>query len=306
VPGLDRVLSFDSLTHWPSETARAHRAAVDAMKIKQKVGAVQMATGPNVSANLFEAERLIREAAEGGAGLVVLPENFAFMGRRGEDQIALREEDRKGQLQAFLSRVAQQYGVWLVGGTIPMVARDSARVRAACLVFDERGQRVGRYDKIHLFDVCLPGVDERYQESATIEPGKEVLVLESPFGRLGIAVCYDLRFPEMFRQMLDERMEILAIPAAFTAITGKAHWETLVRARAIENLAYVVAAAQGGFHLNGRETHGHSMVVDPWGTVLAQVPRGTGFICCAVDREFQGSVRRNFPTIDHRRLKCGS
>jgi nitrilase len=279
--------------------------AVNPMKTKLKVGAVQMATGPNVNSNLFEAERLIKEAAEGGAGLVVLPENFAFMGKRGEDQFPLREEDGSGPLQGFLSRVAQQNGVWLVGGTIPLVAQDGGRVRAACLVFDERGQRVARYDKMHLFDVCLPGVDERYQESATIEPGESVVVIDSPFGRLGVAVCYDLRFPELFRQMLDEGMEILVIPSAFTAITGKAHWETLVRARAIENLAYVVAAAQGGFHLNGRETHGHSMVVDPWGTVLAQVPRGTGFICCPLDREFQGTVRRNFPTIQHRRLKCG-
>jgi nitrilase len=278
--------------------------AVTAMKTKLKVGAVQMATGPNVNANLFEAERLIKEAAEGGAGLVVLPENFAFMGKRGEDQLPLREAEGSGPLQAFLSRVAQQMGVWLVGGTVPLVAKDARRVRAACLVFNERGQRVARYDKIHLFDVSLPGVDERYQESATIEPGASVVVIDSPFGRLGLAICYDLRFPELFRQMLDEGVELLAIPSAFTAITGKAHWETLVRARAIENLAYVVAAAQGGFHLNGRETHGHSMVVDPWGTVLAQVPRGTGFICCPLDREFQGSVRRNFPAIDHRRLKC--
>ena len=274
------------------------------MTSRKKVGAVQMATGPNVNANLFEAERLIKEAAQNGAGLVVLPENFAFMGKRGEDQLPLREDTAGGPLQAFLSRVAKQNGVWLVGGTIPMLAHDRGRVRAACLVFNDQGQPVARYDKIHLFDVSLPGVDERYHESATIESGEGVLVIDSPFGRLGIAVCYDLRFPELFRRMLDDGMEMLAVPSSFTAITGKAHWETLVRARAIENLAYVVAAAQGGFHLNGRETHGHSMVVDPWGTVLAQVPRGPGVICCPVDREFQGSVRRNFPTIDHRRLKC--
>jgi len=274
------------------------------MNEKLKVGAVQMATGPNVSANLFEAERLVKEAAQGGAGLVVLPENFAFMGKRGEDQLPLREQDGDGPLQGFLSRVAQQNAIWLVGGTIPLISEDGGRVRAASLVFDASGERVARYDKMHLFDVCLPGVDECYQESATIEPGQTVTVMDSPFGRLGLAVCYDLRFPEFFRQMLDKGVEILAIPSAFTAITGKAHWEILVRARAIENLAYVVAAAQGGFHLNGRETHGHSMVVDPWGTVLAQVPRGAGFICCPLDREFQGSVRRNFPTIEHRRLKC--
>jgi nitrilase len=163
---------------------------------------------------------------------------------------------------------------------------------------------VGRYDKIHLFDVSLPGTGERYQESATIEPGGDVVVIGSPFGRLGVAVCYDLRFPELFRSMLDGGMEVRAIPACFTALTGKAHWETLVRARAIENLAYVIAAGQGGYHISGRETHGHSMVVDPWGTVLAQVPRGTGSICCPLDLDYQASVRRNFPTLEHRRLKC--
>ncbi|GAB0148600.1 MULTISPECIES: carbon-nitrogen hydrolase family protein [Marichromatium] len=274
------------------------------MNAKPKVGAVQMATGPNVSANLFEAERLIKEAAEGGAQLVVLPENFAFMGKRDQDQLTLREEDGEGPLQAFLARVAKQYGVWLVGGTIPMVAEDSSKVRAACMVYDDQGQRVARYDKIHLFDVSLPEVDERYHESAAIEAGDEVVVIDSPLGRLGVAVCYDLRFPEMFRKMLDRGVEILVVPSAFTAITGKAHWETLVRARAIENLVYVVAAAQGGFHINGRETHGHTMIVDPWGSVLAQVPRGAGSICCPVDEEFLESVRRNFPTIEHRRLKC--
>ena len=263
-----------------------------------------MATGLNVNANLFEAERLVRTARDQGAGLVVLPENFAFMGKRDQDQLGLREEDGDGPLQTFLARLAKQMGVWLVGGTIPLVARDAGKVRAACLIYDDQGKRVGRYDKVHLFDVRLPGGDEQYQESATIEAGDAVVVLDSPFGRMGVAVCYDLRFPEMFRQMLDRGMELLVIPSAFTAITGKAHWETLVRARAIENLVYVVAAAQGGFHINGRETHGHSMIVDPWGTVLAQVPRGAGHICCVLDKDYQDSVRRNFPTIDHRRLKC--
>ena len=154
------------------------------------------------------------------------------------------------------------------------MAHDPGRVRAACLVYDERGRRVARYDKIHLFDVSLPGADERYEESAAIEPGDATLVLDSPFGRLGVAVCYDLRFPEQFRRMLDAGMELVALPASFTALTGKAHWETLVRARAIENLAYVVAAAQGGYHINGRETHGHSMIVDPWGSHPGPGPAG--------------------------------
>ncbi|MBK1694995.1 acyltransferase [Chromatium weissei] len=275
------------------------------MSIKQKLSAVQMATGPNVNANLCEAERLIKEAVDNGAKLVVLPENFAFMGQHDQDQLAQREIDGEGPLQTFLSRIAKQQRIWLVGGTIPMTAQNANKVRAACLVYNDQGERVGRYDKIHLFDVTLPGADERYHESATVEAGDQVMVIDSPFGRLGVVVCYDLRFPELFRTLLNAGVEVLAIPASFTAITGKAHWETLVRARAIENLAYVVAAAQGGFHLNGRETHGHSMIVDPWGTVLAQVPRGRGVICCAIDREFQDSVRRNFPTIHHRRLKCG-
>lgn len=290
------------------------------MKTMRKLAAVQMASGPNVDANLLEAERLIQDAAAGGAGLVVLPENFAFMGKRIQDLIPLAEADGEGPLQAFLAGVAAKYGVWLVGGTVPLVARAGGhaggagaapgrvaqtpeRVRAACLVFDERGRRVARYDKIHLFDVSVPGVEERYEESAAIEPGDATLVIDSPFGRLGVAVCYDLRFPEQFRLMLDDGMELVAIPSSFTAITGKAHWETLVRARAIENLVYVVAAAQGGYHINGRETHGHSMIVDPWGTILAEVPRGTGVICAQLDTDYLQSVRRNFPVIAHRRLK---
>jgi predicted amidohydrolase len=271
---------------------------------RPRIAAVQMTTGAGLSANLAEAERLTREVAETGGALVVLPENFAFMGKRERDVLSLRERDGEGRLQSFLSEVSARYGIWLVGGTIPLVAGDADHVRAASLVFNDRGERVARYDKIHLFDVDVPGADERYRESSVIEPGEDVIVLDSPFGRLGLAVCYDLRFPEMFRQMLDSGVELLTVPAAFTAVTGRAHWETLVRARAIENLVYVVAAAQGGHHVNGRETHGHSMIVDPWGSVLAESRRGTGSICCSLDRDFQTAVRRNFPAIEHRRLKC--
>ena len=272
---------------------------------RTKIAAVQMATGPNVGANLLETERLVAEAAESGAGLVVLPENFAFMGKRDQDQLALCEADGDGPLQDFLARTARKYGVWLVGGTIPMNARDAGKVRTACLLFNESGERMARYDKMHLFDVHLLDADERYVESATIEPGTEIVVMDSPFGRLGLAVCYDLRFPEMFRAMLDGGVEVLAVPSSFTAITGKAHWDVLVRARAIENLAYVVAADQGGYHINGRETHGHSMIVDPWGSVLAQVPRGNGVVSCMLDQDYQTTVRRTFPALDHRRLRCG-
>ena len=268
-----------------------------------KVAAIQMATSPNVSANLLEAERLIGEAVDSGAGLVVLPENFAFMGEQDKEMLTLSEEDYGGPLQGFLSQMAKRYGIWLVGGTIPLQAtQGGSKIRAACLVYDDEGRQVARYDKIHLFDVHLMETDERYVESNTIEPGNKAVVVDTPFGRLGVAVCYDLRFPELFRKLLEQGAEIFVVPSAFTAMTGKAHWETLVRARAIENLAFVVAAAQGGYHINGRETHGHSMIVDPWGTVLAQVPRGTGHVCVSLDREYQQTIRRTFPTIDHRRL----
>lgn len=271
---------------------------------KPRIAAIQMATGPNVGANLLETERLVAEAVESGAGLVVLPENFAFMGKHERDMIALREPYDDGPLQDFLGQLARKFGIWLVGGTVPLQVQDPDKVRAACLLFDAQGRRVARYDKIHLFDVHLVDADERYMESAAIESGDQVVVVDSPFGRLGLAVCYDLRFPELFRAMLDQEMELLAIPSSFTAITGKAHWEVLVRARAVENLAYVVAAAQGGYHISGRETQGHSMIVDPWGTVLAQVPRGNGTISSLLDRDYQATIRRTFPTIRHRRLVC--
>ncbi len=271
---------------------------------RSKVAAIQMASGPNVDANLLEAGRLVTEAAESGAGLVVLPENFAFMGQRERDKCALREKDSSGPLQQFLSQLAKRLGIWLVGGTIPLEAKDPNKVRAACLVYDDQGQRVARYDKVHLFDVNLVETGERYIESETIEPGQGTVVLDTPFGRLGLAICYDLRFPEFFRCMQDQGLEIIALPAAFTAITGRAHWETLVRARAIENLCYVIAAAQGGFHVNGRETYGHSMIVDPWGSILSQLPSSAGFVSSQLNMEYLATTRRNFPSLTHRQLSC--
>lgn len=269
-----------------------------------KVAAVQMASGPNTTANLIETERLIGLSAEAGAGLIVLPENFAFMGQQDRDLLRLAEDDGDGQLQDFLAKMARRYGVWLVGGTVPIRTDDPERVRSAALIYSAQGDRVARYDKLHLFDAVLPGGDERYQESATIAPGEQSPVVDTPFGRLGVLICYDLRFPETARRMVDSGLEILAVPAAFTAQTGKAHWEILVRARAVENLAYVIAAAQGGFHLSGRETYGHSMVVDPWGNVLAEVARGVGQVCCTLDRDRQAFLRKTFPVLEHRRLKC--
>ncbi|MCF6354447.1 MAG: carbon-nitrogen hydrolase family protein [Candidatus Polarisedimenticolaceae bacterium] len=273
-------------------------------EIQNKIAAIQMASGPNVGANLLEAERLVVDAADAGAGLVVLPENFAFMGETEQDKLALRERDGEGPMQDFLAQIAKRLGIWLVGGTVPLEADDPNKIRAACMVYDDQGKRVARYDKIHLFDVNLVEANERYSESETIEPGEKAVVLDTPFGRLGIAVCYDLRFPEMFRHMLDEGMDILALPASFTAITGKAHWEILVRARAVENLCYMIAAAQGGFHINGRETYGHSMIVGPWGTLLAELPSGAGAVTAPLDIEGLRSIRRSFPALDHRQLYC--
>lgn len=269
-----------------------------------RVAAVQMASGPNVGANLIEAGRLISRAADAGAELVVLPENFAIMGMSERDKVGIREADGRGPIQDFLAEQADKHRVWIVGGTVPLAAEAESKVRAACLLYDERGTRVARYDKVHLFDVHLDESGENYEESETIEPGRDVVVVDTPFGRLGLAVCYDLRFPELFRRMLRDGVELIALPAAFTALTGRAHWEVLVRARAIENLCYVVTAAQGGYHVNGRETFGDSMIVDPWGVVLDRLAQGSGFVAGEIDRERIASIRRSFPALDHRRIAC--
>lgn len=269
------------------------------------VASIQMASGPNVSANLLEAERMIEEAAKSGAELVVLPENFAIMGVHETDKVEQREAPGEGPIQDFLARQARRHKLWLVGGTIPLQASVPDKIRAACLLLNPEGEQVARYDKMHLFDVEVVGSGEKYTESETIEPGDEIVVVDTPFGRLGLSVCYDLRFPELYRVMLDRGVEILAVPSAFTALTGKAHWDALVRTRAIENLCYVIASAQGGYHLNGRETWGDSMIVDPWGTVLERLPRGPGVIMAKLDRGYLESTRKLFPSIEHRRIKCG-
>ena len=270
----------------------------------KRVAAIQMASGPNVGANLTEAARLISRAVDAGAELLVLPENFAIMGLHEEDKVKVRETYGQGPIQDFLAEQAHQHRVWIVGGTIPLTAKDSQHVRAACLLFDDEGGVKARYDKVHLFDVHLSESKETYDESTTTEPGETSTVVDTPFGRLGLAVCYDLRFPELFRRLSDEGTEIFAIPSAFTAITGRAHWEVLVRARAIENLCYVIAAAQGGYHVNGRETHGDSMIVDPWGRVLDRLPRGSGFVVSNVDIVKVRNTRRNFPVLEHRKIPC--
>jgi predicted amidohydrolase len=271
---------------------------------KTKVAAVQMASGPNVGANLIEAGRLITLAAKAGAKLVVLPENFAIMGMKESDKVAIREAEGQGQIQDFLAEQANKNDVWLVGGTVPLVANAADKVRAACLVYDDQGKRVARYDKTHLFDVNIVDSGDQYEESATIEAGETVVVVQTPFAKLGIAVCYDLRFPELFRNMLANNVEVIVLPSAFTAITGGAHWEVLVRARAIENLSYVIAANQGGYHVNGRESYGDSMIVDPWGRILDRLSSGSGVVMGEIDLNYLRKTRKNFPALEHRKFVC--
>ncbi|MBI2312222.1 MAG: carbon-nitrogen hydrolase family protein [Betaproteobacteria bacterium] len=264
-----------------------------------RIAGVQMASGPNVDANLKEAGRLIEMAADQGAKLVALPEYFCIMGMRDTDKVAVREEPGKGPIQDFLSDTARRLKIWLVGGSVPLAASVPQKVRNSSLVYDEEGRLAARYDKIHLFSLNMG--QERYSEERTIEAGSSVVVADTPFGRLGLSICYDLRFPELYRTMQDA--DIILVPSAFTETTGKAHWETLIRARAIENLAYVLAPAQGGYHVNGRETHGNSMIVDPWGVVLDRLPRGSGVVIAGVNAGYRESLRRSLPALDHRTLK---
>jgi nitrilase len=259
-----------------------------------------MASGPNVPSNLSEAERLIGQAAEAGAKLVALPEYFAIMGMKDTDKVAVREVEGKGPIQNFLSRMAKRHGIWLVGGSVPLEASTPDKVRNSCLVYDDKGKLVARYDKVHLFGLDLG--NEHYREEKTIEPGKQIAVVETPFGRIGLSICYDLRFPELYRAMKD--VDMIMVPSAFTATTGKAHFEVLVRARAIENQAYVIAPAQGGYHLSGRETHGDTMIVDPWGVVLDRLPRGSGVVIANINPAYQAGLRKSLPALKHRMIGC--
>ena len=267
------------------------------------IAAIQMTSGADVGGNLEQAQPLLEEAARRGAQLAVLPENFAFMGLRDADKRAVAEAEGSGPIQDFLATTAKRLQMWIVGGTIPLRAGEDGRVAAASVVYDAQGNRVARYDKIHLFDVDIPGRAERYRESAHVAPGSQAVVVDTPVGRLGLSVCYDVRFPELFRRLSAAGAQILTVPSAFTGPTGRAHWETLMCARAIENLCYVVAPAQSGFHPNGRETYGDSLIVDYWGRVLQRLPRGRGCIVAQLDLEREAEVRQNFPALEHRVLQ---
>ncbi len=265
-----------------------------------KVAAIQMSSSPHVTSNLTEAERLITLAAEQGAKIVVLPEYFCIMGVKDIDKVAVREKAGDGTIQRFLARMAREHKIWLIGGTVPLVSNYPSKVRNSCLVYNDKGEQVARYDKIHLFGLDLG--TEHYHEENTIESGDQIIVVDTPFGKIGLSVCYDLRFPELYRAMGE--VDMIIVPAAFTETTGKAHWEPLIRARAIENLCYVVASAQGGYHLSGRETHGNSMIVDPWGVILDRLPRGSGIVIANVNRDYQKSLRQSLPALKHRTIKA--
>jgi nitrilase len=257
-----------------------------------------MVSTPSVAENLDAAGKLIARAAGEGAKLVALPEYFCILGLRDTDKVAVKEKEGAGPIQDFLAGTAKKYGVWLVGGSVPLACPDPGKVRNSCLVYDEGGRRVARYDKIHLFGLALDA--ERFDEARTIEAGTAPCAVESPFGRIALSICYDVRFPELYRALAP--MDLILVPSAFTATTGRAHWETLLRARAIENLAWVLAPAQGGKHANGRQTHGHSMVIDPWGTIVAERAAGAGVVVADIDPGLQARVRGGLPALTHRVL----
>jgi deaminated glutathione amidase len=264
-----------------------------------KVAGIQMASSPHVSSNLVEAERLISLAAKEGAKIVVLPEYFCIMGTKETDKVAVREKVGDGPIQHFLSKMAKQHKIWLIGGSVPLASNYPNKVRNSCLVYNDKGEQVARYDKIHLFGLDLG--TEHYHEENTIESGDKVVVVDTPYGKIGLSICYDLRFPELYRAMGE--VDMIVVPAAFTETTGKAHWETLVRARSIENLCYVIASAQGGYHLSGRETHGNSMIVDPWGVILDRLPRGSGIVIASINTHYQQSLRKSLPALKHKTIK---
>ena len=263
-----------------------------------RVAAIQMASGPKVDANLEEATRLVALAASSGARIVALPEYFAIMGMKDTDKVALREHEGDGPIQRWMSDIAAKHGIWLIGGSIPLFSSIPGKVRNTCLVYDNLGKQVARYDKIHLFNLVM-GTDN-FSEERTIEAGDKVVVVKTPYGKIGLSICYDLRFPELYRAMGD--VDMIVVPSAFTATTGKAHWEPLMRARAIESLAYVIAPAQGGYHVNGRETHGDSMIIDPWGVILDRLPRGSGVVVAGVNPHYQETIRKSLPALSHRTI----
>lgn len=267
-----------------------------------KAAAVQMHSGDDVADNLEQARGLLEEASGKGATLAVLPENFALMPKRSREKTAIAEQPGEGPIQAFLSETAARLDLWIVAGSLPLVSPDSQRTYGASLVFDPAGALSAVYRKIHLFDVDLADSQESYRESRSMYPGDDVVVVPTPLGTLGLSICYDLRFPELYRELVDAGATLLSVPAAFTETTGRAHWHTLLKARAVENLAYVIAPGQTGTHPDGRSTYGHSVIVDPWGKVLGELESGSGVVVAPIDLDRVKRLRREFPALANRRL----
>lgn len=262
-----------------------------------RIALVQMQSLADIKHNLSVVKALLEQACENKCKLVLLPENFAFMGKQDHDKLNVAEEYGYGPIQESISSWAKKYQLWVIAGTIPLKSSLN-KVTASCLVFDDMGNAVERYDKIHLFDVAVTAT-ETYQESAYIQAGNKPAVVSTPVGKIGLSICYDIRFAELYRTLSAQGAEIFTVPSAFTAATGKAHWEVLVRNRAIENLAFVLAANQTGEHANHRKTYGHSMVVDPWGRVLAQKDSGEGLIVADIDLQVMYDLRKSFPCMNH-------
>jgi len=266
------------------------------------VAAIQMTSSHVVADNLAAAAGLLRAAKDLGSEIACLPENFSFIGLHDADKVQVAEADGEGPVQSFLSETARKLKMWILGGTIVIRGDGAVRVANSSLLIDAAGKRVARYDKIHLFDVTIPGRDEQYRESTHVAAGREPVIADTPVGRLGLSVCYDMRFPELYRELVAQGAEWLAMPAAFTVPTGRAHWETLLRARAIENLCYVVAPAQSGTHSSGRETYGDSLIVDYWGQVLSRLAKGAGVITADIDLAKEAETRARFPALTNRQL----
>lgn len=268
-----------------------------------RVAAVQMCSGNDKWRNLAAVDALLKVAAAENCRLAVLPENFAFVGAADTDKLVHAEEEGAGPIQEYLGDAARRYGLWIVAGSLPLRSGQSDRCFGASMAFDAQGVLRGCYRKMHLFDVDLPDRKERYRESSSMAHGAQPVTIDTVVGRLGLSICYDVRFPELYRRLTDDGAVAFSIPAAFTSVTGAAHWHVLLRARAIENLAYVIAPGQFGQHPNGRKTYGHSLIVDPWGKVLAEQASGEGVVVAALDTALPARLRQEFPALQHRRLK---
>lgn len=267
-----------------------------------RVALAQMASTGVLEDNLKQAEHAIKMAKKDKAEMVVLPENWLTLGLQEQAALNIKEVFGEGPIQQQLSVWAKDYRIWIVAGTLPLSIPDSNKVTASCLVYDDLGDVKARYDKIHLFDVCV-NEKESYQESERIEGGQTITVFDSPIGRVGLSICYDLRFPELFRALLEQGSEVLMVPSAFTVPTGKLHWEILNRVRAVENLCYVVAVNQVGKRPNGLGTYGHSMVVDPWGEIIGELQDKPGLLFAEINLNYLHQIRERFPAIQHRKLR---